>query len=130
MKKFTDMDKYATIIAVLNDLNVNDLYNVDERGDLSILELIEFINHKMALLEKKKNNSNKKNSADYDKLSKAIAEVLTGHTMTVTEIINAGNAELSTLSTAKVTSVLKKMRESGDFVVEWVKTGKKSTYSM
>lgn len=130
MKKFTDMDKYATIIAVLNDLNVNDLYNVDERGDLSILELIEFINHKMALLEKKKNNSNKKNNADYDKLSKAIAEVLTGHTMTVTEIINAGNAELSTLSTAKVTSVLKKMRESGDFMVEWVKTGRKSTYSM
>lgn len=129
MKKFTDMDKYATIIAVLKDAG-DDFYNVDERGDLSIFELIEFINHKMALLEKKKNNSNKKNNADYDKLSKAIAEVLTGHTMTVTEIINAGNAELSTLSTAKVTSVLKKMRESGDFVVEWVKTGRKSTYSM
>lgn len=129
MKKFTDMDKYATIIAVLKDAG-DDFYNVDERGDLSIFELIEFINHKMALLEKKKNNSNKKNNADYDKLSKAIAEVLTGHTMTVTEIINAGNAELSTLSTAKVTSVLKKMRESGDFMVEWVKTGRKSTYSM
>ena len=129
MKKFTDMDKYATIIAVLKDAG-DDFYNVDERGDLSIFELIEFINHKMALLEKKKNNSNKKNNADYDKLSKAIAEVLTGHTMTVTEIINAGNAELSTLSTAKVTSVLKKMRESGDFMVKWVKTGRKSTYSM
>lgn len=129
MKKFTDMDKYATIIAVLKDAG-DDFYNVDERGDLSIFELIEFINHKMALLEKKKNNGNKKSSADYDRLSKAIAEVLTGHTMTVTEIINAGNAELSTLSTAKVTSVLKKMRESGDFEVKWEKTGRKSTYSM
>ena len=130
MKKFTDMEKYATIITVLNDLDVNDLYNVNEKGDISIAELIDFINHKMALLEKKKNNSNKKSSADYERLSKAIAEVLTGNTMTVTEIINAGNVELSTLSTAKVTSVLKKMRESGDFEVKWVKTGKKSTYSM
>jgi len=130
MKKFTDMEKYATIFTVLNNLDVNDLYKVDDENYISIAELIEFINHKMALLEKKKNNSNKKSNADYDRLSKAIAEVLTGHTMTVTEIINAGNAELSTLSTAKVTSVLKKMRESGDFVVEWVKTGRKSTYSM
>lgn len=130
MKKFTDMEKYATIFTVLNNLDVNDLYKVDDENYISVAELIEFINHKMALLEKKKNNSNKKSSADYDRLSKAIAEVLTGHTMTVTEIINAGNAELSTLSTAKVTSVLKKMRESGDFVVEWVKTGRKSTYSM
>ena len=130
MKKFTDMEKYATIFTVLNNLDVNDLYKVDDENSISVAELIEFIKHKMALLEKKKNNSNKKSSADYDRLSKAIAEVLTGHTMTVTEIINAGNAELSTLSTAKVTSVLKKMRESGDFVVEWVKTGRKSTYSM
>jgi len=130
MKKFTDMEKYATIFTVLNNLDVNDLYKVDDENYISIAELIEFVNHKMALLEKKKNNSNKKSSADYDRLSKAIAEVLTGHTMTVTEIINAGNAELSTLSTSKVTSVLKKMRESGDFVVEWVKTGRKSTYSM
>lgn len=130
MKKFTDMKKYATIFTVLNNLDVNDLYKVDDENYISIAELIEFINHKMALLEKKKNNSNKKSSADYDRLSKAIAEVLTGHTMTVTEIINAGNAELSTLSTSKVASVLKKMRESGDFVVEWVKTGRKSTYSM
>lgn len=130
MKKFTDMDKYATIIAVLNDLNVNDLYNVDERGDISILELIEFINHKMELLEKRNTKRDTKNSADYERLSKAIAEVLTGHTMTVTEIINAGNAELSALSTAKVTSVLKKMREDDNFKVEWVKTGRKSTYSM
>lgn len=130
MKKFTDMEKYATIFTVLNNLDVNDLYKVDDENYISIAELIEFINHKMALLEKKKNNSNKKSSADYDRLSKAIAEVLTGHTMTVTEIINAGNAELSTLSTSKVASVLKKMRESGDFVVEWVKTGRKSTYSM
>lgn len=130
MKKFTDMEKYATIFTVLNNLDVNDLYKVDDENYISIAELIEFINHKMALLEKKKNNSNKKSSADYDRLSKAIAEVLTGHTMTVTEIINAGNAELSTLSASKVTSVLKKMRESGDFVVEWVKTGRKSTYSM
>lgn len=130
MKKFTDMEKYATIFTVLNNLDVNDLYKVDDENYISVAELIEFINHKMALLEKKKNNSNKKSSADYDRLSKAIAEVLTGHTMTVTEIINAGNAELSTLSTSKVTSVLKKMRESGDFVVEWVKTGRKSTYSM
>lgn len=130
MKKFTDMEKYATIFTMLNNLDVNDLYKVDDENYISVAELIEFINHKMELLEKKKNNSNKKSSADYDRLSKAIAEVLTGHTMTVTEIINAGNAELSTLSTAKVTSVLKKMRESGDFVVEWVKTGRKSTYSM
>lgn len=130
MKKFTDMEKYATIFTVLNNLDVNDLYKVDDENYISIAELIKFINHKMALLEKKKNNSNKKSSADYDRLSKAIAEVLTGHTMTVTEIINTGNAELSTLSTSKVTSVLKKMRESGDFVVEWVKTGRKSTYSM
>lgn len=130
MKKFTDMDKYATIIAVLNDLDVHDLYNVDERGDISILELIEFINHKMELLEKRNTKRDTKNSADYDRLSKAIAEVLTGHTMTVTEIINAGDAELSSLSTAKVTSILKKMREDDNFEVEWVKTGRKSTYSM
>ena len=130
MKKFTDMDKYATILTMLNNLDVNDLYKVDDENYISVTELIEFINHKMELLEKKKNNSNKKSNADYERLSKAIAEVLTGHTMTVTEIINAGNAELSALSTAKVTSVLKKMRESDDFVVEWIKTGRKSTYSM
>ena len=130
MKKFTDMEKYATIFTMLNNLDVNDLYKVDDENYISVAELIEFINHKMALLEKKRNNSNKKSSAEYDRLSKAIAEVLTGHTMTVTEIINAGNAELSALSTAKVTSVLKKMREDDNFVVEWVKTGRKSTYSM
>lgn len=130
MKKFTDMEKYATIFAMLNNLDVNDLYKVDDENYISVAELIEFINHKMALLEKKRNNSNKKSSAEYDRLSKAIAEVLTGHTMTVTEIINAGDAELSSLSTAKVTSVLKKMREDDNFVVEWVKTGRKSTYSM
>ena len=130
MKKFTDMEKYATIIAVLNDLDVNDLYKVDDENYISVAELIEFINYKMALIEKRNAKRDAKSSADYERLSKAIAEVLTGHTMTVTEIINAGNAELSALSTAKVTSVLKKMRESGDFVVEWVKTGRKSTYSM
>ena len=126
MKKFTDMEKYATIIAVLNDLDVNDLYKVDDENYISVAELIEFINYKMALIEKR----NAKSSADYERLSKAIAEVLTGHTMTVTEIINAGDAELSSLSTAKVTSVLKKMREDDNFEVEWVKTGRKSTYSM
>ena len=130
MKKFTDMEKYATIFAMLNNLDVNDLYKVDDENYISVAELIEFINHKMELLEKRNAKRDTKNSADYERLSKAIAEVLTGHTMTVTEIINAGNAELSALSTAKVTSVLKKMRESGDFVVEWVKTGRKSTYSM
>ena len=130
MKKFTDMEKYATIFTMLNNLDVNDLYKVDDENYISVAELIEFINHKMALLEKRNAKRDTKNSADYDRLSKAIAEVLTGHTMTVTEIINAGNAELSALSTAKVTSVLKKMREDDNFVVEWVKTGRKSTYSM
>lgn len=130
MKKFTDMEKYATIIAVLNDLDVNDLYKVDDENYISVAELIEFINYKMALIEKRNAKRDAKSSADYERLSKAIAEVLTGHTMTVTEIINAGDAELSSLSTAKVTSVLKKMREDDNFEVEWVKTGRKSTYSM
>ena len=130
MKKFTDMEKYATIIAVLNDLDVNDLYKVDDENYISVAELIEFINYKMALIEKRNAKRDAKSSADYERLSKAIAEVLTGHTMTVTEIINAGDAELSSLSTAKVTSVLKKMREDDNFKVEWVKTGRKSTYSM
>ena len=130
MKKFTDMEKYTTIIAVLNDLDVNDLYKVDDENYISVAELIEFINYKMALIEKRNAKRDAKSSADYERLSKAIAEVLTGHTMTVTEIINAGDAELSSLSTAKVTSVLKKMREDDNFEVEWVKTGRKSTYSM
>ena len=130
MKKFTDMEKYATIIAVLNDLDVNDLYKVDDENYISVAELIEFINYKMALIEKRNAKRDAKSSADYERLSKAIAEVLTGHTMTVTEIINAGDAELSSLSIAKVTSVLKKMREDDNFKVEWVKTGRKSTYSM
>ena len=130
MKKFTDMDKHTKLLKMLNDLDVNDLYKVDEEKYISVAELIEFINYKMALIEKRNAKRDAKSSADYERLSKAIAEVLTGHTMTVTEIINAGNAELSALSTAKVTSVLKKMREDYNFVVEWVKTGRKSTYSM
>ena len=130
MKKFTDMENYATIFTILNNLDVNDLYKVDDENYTSVAELIEFINYKMALIEKRNAKRKAKNSADYDRLSKAIAEVLTGHTMTVTEIINAGDAELSSLSTAKVTSVLKKMREDDNFKVEWVKTGRKSTYSM
>lgn len=130
MKKFTDMKNYATIFTILNNLDVNDRYKVDDENYVSVAELIEFINYKMALIEKRNAKRNAKKSADYDRLSKAIAEVLTGHTMTVTEIINAGDAELSSLSTAKVTSVLKKMREDGNFEVEWVKTGRKSTYSM
>ena len=130
MKKFTDMEKYATIFTMLNNLDVTDLYKVDDEHYISVAELIEFINYKMALIEKRNAKRDAKSSADYDRLSKAIAEVLTGHTMTVTEIINAGDAELSSLSTAKVTSVLKKMREDDNFKVEWVKTGRKSTYSM
>ena len=130
MKKFTDMEKYATIIAVLNDLDVNDLYKVDDENYISVAELIEFINYKMALIEKRNAKRDTKSHIEYERLSKAIAEVLTGHTMTVTEIINAGDAELSSLSIAKVTSVLKKMREDDNFKVEWVKTGRKSTYSM
>ena len=130
MKKFTDMEKYATIIAVLNDLDVNDLYKVDDENYISVAELIEFINYKMALIEKRNAKRDTKSHIEYERLSKAIAEVLTGHTMTVTEIINTGDAELSALSIAKVTSVLKKMREDDNFKVEWVKTGRKSTYSM
>lgn len=130
MKKFTDMDKYTAILTVLNDLDVNDLYNVDGKGDISIAELIKFINHKMALIEKRKEKRNAKNYAEYDRLSKAIAEVLTGHTMTVKEIINAGTFDLYTLFPAKVTNILKKMQEDDNFKVKCVKTGRKSTYSM
>ena len=130
MKKFTDMEKYATIFTMLNNLDVNDLYKVDDENYISVAELIEFINYKMALIEKRNSKRDTKNHVEYARLSKAIAELLTGHTLTVTEIINAGDAELSSLSTAKVTSVLKKMREDDNFVVEWVKTGRKSTYSM
>ena len=95
MKKFTDMEKYATIFTMLSNLDETDLYKVNDENYISVAELIEFINHKMELLEKRNAKRDTKNSADYDRLSKAIAEVLTGHTMTVTEIINAGDAELS-----------------------------------
>ena len=96
MKKFTDMEKYATIIAVLNDLDVNDLYKVDDENYISVAELIEFINYKMALIEKRNAKRDAKSSADYERLSKAIAEVLTGHTMTVTEIINETRKNMKT----------------------------------
>ena len=42
MKKFTDMEKYATIFTMLNNLDVNDLYKVDDENYISVAELIDY----------------------------------------------------------------------------------------
>lgn len=134
MKKITKLDKFTLVANVLEKIAEKqydelDMFTVGE-NEISLTELTDFVKHEMYLLQKKQSAKSSKSNEEYIVLSGAIAEVLTGHEMTVTEIINSGKVELSTLSTSKVTSVLKKMMEDDNYSVKWDKVGRKSLYSM
>ena len=115
-KKMTKKEMF-TLIATLNATNT---------------EIVDFCNHEIELLDRKKSNGNAKANEKMDKQVELVYSVLEKENavMTVSEIIASGNLdelanENGVVSTQKVSAILKKLVDSGR-VVKF--TEKKKTY--
>lgn len=114
--KVTQREYFAGIVAVLNG----------EESKFSNEELINFIEGRVAQLDRKASNKKAKtNEADVT-LVEAITDVLAdGSRKTVTEMQKA-DAALAEVSNQKVTAVLRKMQADG--LVDKVKDKKNTLY--
>lgn len=114
--KVTQREYFAGIVAVLNG----------EESKFSNEELINFIEGRVAQLDRKASNKKAKtNEADVE-LVEAITEVLAdGSRKTVTEMQKA-DATLGEVSNQKVTAILRKMQADG--LVDKVKDKKNTLY--
>lgn len=114
--KVTQREYFAGIVAVLNG----------EESKFSNEELINFIEGRVAQLDRKASNKKAKvNEADVA-LAEAITEVLAdGSRKTVTEMQKA-NAALAEVSNQKVTAILGRMKTDG--LVDKVKDKKNTLY--
>ena len=115
-KKMTKKEMF-TLIATLNASNT---------------EIVDFCNHEIELLERKKSQGNAKANEKMDKQVALVYSVLesSNTVMTVSEIIASGSLdelanENGVVSTQKVSAILKKLVDSGK-VVKF--TEKKKTY--
>ena len=115
-KKMTKKEMF-TLIATLNASNQ---------------EIVDFCNHEIELLERKKSQGNAKANEKMDKQVALVYSVLesSNTVMTVSEIIASGSLdelanENGVVSTQKVSAILKKLVDSGK-VVKF--TEKKKTY--
>jgi hypothetical protein len=115
-KKVTKREKFEMLKALVKDNAM----------------LVEFIDHEIELLDKKKSNGNAKANEKMEKsvelVYNALAEV--GKACTVSELISLTNLdelknENGVVSTQKVSAMLKKLKDSGR-VVSY--TDKKKTY--
>ena len=114
--KVTQREYFAGIVAVLNG----------EESEFSNEELINFIEGRVAQLDRKASNKKAKtNEADVT-LVEAITDVLAdGSRKTVTEMQKA-DAALAEVSNQKVTAILRKMQADG--LVDKVKDKKNTLY--
>ena len=114
--KVTQREYFAGIVAVLNG----------EETEFSNEELINFIEGRVAQLDRKASNKKAKtNEADVT-LVEAITDVLAdGSRKTVTEMQKA-DAALAEVSNQKVTAILRKMQADG--LVDKVKDKKNTLY--
>jgi DNA-binding transcriptional regulator GbsR (MarR family) len=94
--------------------------------------LVEFIDHEIELLDKKKSNGNAKANEKMDKSIELVynALVSVGKSVTVSDLIKATDLsalanESGVVSTQKVSAMLKKLKEQGRVVSV---TDKKKTY--
>ena len=115
-KKMTKKEMF-TLIATLNATNQ---------------EIVDFCNHEIELLERKKSQGNAKANEKMDKQVALVYSVLesSNTVMTVSEIIASGSLdelanENGVVSTQKVSAILKKLVDSGK-VIKF--TEKKKTY--
>ena len=115
-KKMTKKEMF-TLIATLNATNT---------------EIVDFCNHEIELLERKKSQGNAKANEKMDKQVALVYSVLesSNTVMTVSEIIASGSLdelanENGVVSTQKVSAILKKLVDSGK-VIKF--TEKKKTY--
>ena len=114
--KLTQRDYFAGIVAVLNG----------EESKFSNEELINFIEGRVAQLDRKASNKKAKTDGADVALVEAITDVLAdGSRKTVTEMLKA-NATLGEISNQKATAVLRKMLADG--LVGKVKDKKNTLY--
>lgn len=92
-------------------------------------DLVEFAKGRIDALNRKSANAKKKDNEELNGIKELIVNSLSADGMTVTELINS-NPEFAeqNLSSQKVSSVLKKMKEEG--TVENYKDKKKSVYKL
>lgn len=111
----TFKDYYNDIIAMAQDNGRDDL--------------VEFAKGRIEAINKKSASAKKKDSEELNAIKELILGSLSADGMTVTELINS-NPEFAeqNLSSQKVSSVLKKMKEEG--TVENYKDKKKSVYKL
>jgi hypothetical protein len=109
-----------------------EMFNLIASLNASNTEIVEFCNHEIELLEKKKSNGNAKANEKASKETDLVYAVLkeSGTVMTVSELIASGKLtalenENGVVSTQKVSALLKKLVDSGK--VEKY-TEKKKTY--
>ena len=99
-RKITKRDNYNEIIKLATELNRKDL--------------VDFCNHEIELLDRKKSSDTKtKNQIANESIKETITNVLVESTtkMTISDIQNA-NTELSELSNQKMSALLKQLVDS------------------
>lgn len=112
----TQKDKFASIIAILEDMGGHD-------------DLVQFCNERIEKLNAKAKSANSKKSAEDEKFFDAIADVLAdGSAKRATEILNALAPQFEGLTIQKVTSMLTKM-VAANLVAKTVEK-KVSTFSL
>ena len=96
-KKITKRDNYNALKTIVEEIGRTDL--------------VEFINHEIELLDKKKSSDTKtKTQVENENIKNIIVETLRdlGKASTITELQNA-NTELSALSNQKISALLKQL---------------------
>lgn len=115
-KKITKRENYETLKTLVLDACGKDFLEGDEAN-----QLVEFIDHEIAALDKRAASAKKyaaKRKATDDTLTDAVVEVLQNGAMTIPEIVAAVDVEGAT--PAKVTYRLTKLVEAGAVTKESV----------
>ena len=119
-KKMTKKEMFAMVIGVVGGSEVENK-----------AEMLEFLNHEVALLEKKNSRSGqtktqKENEILLGKLEVALAEY--SKPITISELMKTSSHEVATLSNQKLSALMKKLVEGGKVVKTTEK--KKSYFSL
>lgn len=111
MSKITKKEMFAMVAEVVENSNVENK-----------MEMINFLNHEVELLNKKKSTPTK-NQKENEVLLDALEEALTEFTepITITDFMKVSTHEVATLSNQKISSLLKKLIDKGTVVRTEVK---------
>ena len=90
---------------------IRTIVEATDRGDKA--EMLDFIDHEVELLSKKKSSTNSKKDAELEALCIKVEEALRelGKPVTVTELMKESTHEVATLSNQKLSALLKKCVE-------------------